>query len=143
MLLEGDPIIIRPNGNVTLFGLSNKFNLEMPNKLLSVIAPDEYRNTIRKINRILKYRISLNFKIFLCSCLCCCCTCGLSLFPSIIMNNHTKEMIRNVLNEENERIYHKLGLHWSFSRHTYGSVPVIEYVILINFLEKDKIYSPD
>lgn len=143
MFLPVDPVIIRPNGNITLFGLNNHFNPAMPNKLLSIIAPDEYSYTIRKTNKILKRRMSFNFKIFLCSCLCCCCTCGLSLCPSIVVNNHTKEMIQDCLDTENERIYHKLGLHWSFSKHRYGSIPLVEYVIFINFLEKEKIYRPD
>lgn len=143
MLLEGDPIIIRPNGNMTLFGVNNRFSMDMPAKLLSVVAPDEYKLTIKKINKILKQRMQLTFKIFLCSCLCCCCTCGLSLFPSIVMNNHTKEIVKEVLEQENERIYHKLGIHWSYSPHTYGPIPMVEYVIVINFLEKERIYCPD
>lgn len=143
MLLEGEPIIIRPNGNITLFGLNNHFSTEIPSKLLSVIAPDEYKYTIIKINRVLRRRMSINFKIFLCSCLWCCCTCGLSLCPPLIINNHTKEMIKDVLDEENGRIYHKLGLHWGFGKHSYGPTPMIEYVIFITFLETDQIYWPD
>lgn len=143
MLLEGDAIIIRPNGNITLFGLSNHFSTVMPTKLLSVIAPDEYRYTIIRINKVLKRRMSTNFKIFLCNSVCCCCTCGLSLCPSIVINSHTKDMIRNILEEENKRIYHKLGLHWSFSKHTYGSIPMVEYVIFINCLVIDKVCWPD
>lgn len=143
MLLEDEPIIIRPNGNITLFGLNNHFSTEMPNKLLSVVAPDEYRYTIKKLNDILKPRMSLNFKILMFSCICCCCTCGLSFCPPLIINNQTKEMVKNILKEENERLYHKLGMHWSFSKYTYGPVPLVEYVIFINFLEKDKIYWPD
>lgn len=143
MLLEIEPIIIRPNGNITLFGLNNHFSTEMPNKLLSIIAPDEYRYTIRKINNVLKKKMSRNLKVFLCSCLCCCCTCGLSFCPALVLNSQTRRNVKEILEEENERIYCKLGLRWSLSKHTYGPVPMVEYVIFIHFLEQEKIYRPD
>lgn len=143
MLLEGDPIVIRPDGNITLFGLTNHFSTDMPSKLLSIIAPDEYKYTIKKLNKVLYRRVSMNFKIFLLSCVCCCCTGGLSLCPSLIMSNHTREKVRIILEKENERIYNKLGMHWTFSKYTYGSLPMVEYVILIHFLNCEKIHTPD
>nr|CAI5838105.1 unnamed protein product [Callosobruchus analis] len=75
----------------------------MPNKLISVVAPDEYQYTIFKINKELDTRLSSNIKVLLGSCICLCCTLGLSIFAPIVINQRAKERVEAVLDEENKR----------------------------------------
>jgi len=41
--LVPDPIIIRGAGNITVFGLSNRFDTEFPPSLHSRVAPEEFK----------------------------------------------------------------------------------------------------
>ncbi|CAH1105479.1 unnamed protein product [Psylliodes chrysocephalus] len=140
---QKESVIVRPDGNITIFGLCNHFPADMPNKLISITAADEYKYTITRINRILKKSMLLNMKILLCSCLCFCCTLGFSVYPPIMINKRTKHRIKNVLEEENERIYHHLGLHWGLIKRPFGPLPTVEYVLQIEFFNRPNIYAPD
>ncbi|CAH1975564.1 unnamed protein product [Acanthoscelides obtectus] len=99
-----EPIIVRPDGNITVFGLNNHFSSAMPNKLVSVVAPDEYQHTIRKVNKVLDEKLFLNIKMLLGSCICFCCTLGLSMCAPIVVNQRTKYRVQHILEEENKRI---------------------------------------
>nr|CAH7768775.1 unnamed protein product [Callosobruchus chinensis] len=138
-----EPLIVRPDGNITIFGLNNHFPLDMPNKLLSIVAPDEYQYTIIKLNKELDGKLSFNIKVLFASCICLCCTLGLSICAPMITNQRAKQRVETILDEENKRLYNKLGLNWSLDKHGYGPPPAIEYVLKIDFLQKPKLCSPD
>ena len=48
-----EPVIIRGAGNITIFGVCNKFNEQFPTQLNAKLAPEEFRDTIKQINNIL------------------------------------------------------------------------------------------
>jgi hypothetical protein len=49
-----ESIVIRGDGNITVFGVFNSFSKEFPSKLAAKLAPEEYRDTIEHVNKILK-----------------------------------------------------------------------------------------
>ncbi|KAJ8948675.1 hypothetical protein NQ318_004463 [Aromia moschata] len=118
-----EPIIIRGDGNITV--------------------PDEYKYTVYKVNKVLRKKLSYNIKLLFCACLCFCCTLGLSTCPSLALNRITKNEISEILEKENKRIYNQLGLHWSLVKQHFGPVPIIEYVLQIDFVGKPKLFVPD
>ncbi|KAK2170556.1 hypothetical protein LSH36_2g10011 [Paralvinella palmiformis] len=138
-----DPVVVRGAGNVTIFGLSNKFDHEFPQGLAAKVAPEEYKATIRRINSVLKKTLPMNVKWLLCGCLCCCCTLGCSMWPVICLNKRTRHHIEKVLDWENSHLYHKLGLHWKLHKQRCDSSTMMEYVILIEFIPKVPILRPD
>uniref|UniRef100_A0A1B0FPC8 Golgin subfamily A member 7/ERF4 domain-containing protein n=1 Tax=Glossina morsitans morsitans TaxID=37546 RepID=A0A1B0FPC8_GLOMM len=85
-----EPIIIRGAGNMTVFGLSNRFNTEFPSGLVSRVAPEEFKATIVRINGILKKTLPVNVKWLFCGCVCCCCTLGCSLWPVICLSKRVR-----------------------------------------------------
>ena len=48
-----EPVIIRGAGNITIFGVCNKFNEQFPSQLNAKLAPEEFRDTIKQINNVL------------------------------------------------------------------------------------------
>ena len=79
----------------------------------------------------------------LCGCICCCCTIGLSLCPVICLNKRAKNAIEKILESENARIYHKLGLHWHLTRQKRSNNAVQEYVLMIEFRPPLSLAHPD
>jgi hypothetical protein len=57
-----DPILIRGAGHVTVFALNNKFDEEYPTALTHKVSRDEYRETIKRVNTILRKNVPNNFK---------------------------------------------------------------------------------
>jgi len=57
-----EPIIIRGSGHITVFALNNKFDEEYPQGLIHKVSRDEYQETIKRVNMILKKTIPNNFK---------------------------------------------------------------------------------
>ena len=57
-----EPILIRGAGHVTVFALNNKFDEEYPQGLAHRVSRDEYQETIKKVNMILRKTIPNNFK---------------------------------------------------------------------------------
>lgn len=138
-----DPILIRGAGNMTVFGLSNRFNSEFPSGLVSRVAPEEFKATIGRINGILKKALPVNVKWLFCGCVCCCCTLGCSLWPVICLSKRTQLTLDKLLEWENSHLYHKLGLHWRLTKQQCDTSSMMEYVILIEFIPKTPIYRPD
>ncbi|XP_040179904.1 cysteine-rich hydrophobic domain-containing protein 2-like [Rana temporaria] len=138
-----DPVVVRGAGHITVFGLSNKFDAEFPSVLTGKVAPEEFKISIGRVNTCLRKNLPLNVKWLLCGCICCCCTLGFSLWPVICLNKRTRRSIHKLLDWENNRLYHKLGLHWKLSRRKCESNNMMEYVILIEFLPKYPIFRPD
>lgn len=145
------------------FGLSNRFSVEFPSGLVSRVAPEEFKETVMRINAILKKTLPVNVKWLFCGCLCCCCTLGCSLWPVICLSKRvrwikfiyhfwnyyklfylqTQHSLNKLLEWENSYLYNKLGLHWKLSKQQCDSSSMMEYVILIEFLPKIPIYQPD
>ncbi len=57
-----EPIIIRGSGHITVFALNNKFDEEYPQTLAHRVSRDEYQETIKRVNMILKKNVPNNFK---------------------------------------------------------------------------------
>ncbi|XP_028923312.1 cysteine-rich hydrophobic domain-containing protein 1 isoform X2 [Ornithorhynchus anatinus] len=122
-----DPVSVRGAGHITVFGLSNKFDTEFPSVLTGKVAPEEFKTSIGRVNACLKKNLPINVKWLLCGCLCCCCTLGCSLWPVICLNKRTRRSIQKLLEWENNRLYHKLGLHWKLSKRKCESSNMMEY----------------
>ncbi|XP_010166785.2 cysteine-rich hydrophobic domain-containing protein 1, partial [Antrostomus carolinensis] len=111
--------------------------------LLLQVAPEEFKTSIGRVNACLRKNLPVNVKWLLCGCLCCCCTLGCSLWPVVCLNKRTRRSIQKLLEWENNRLYHKLGLHWKLSKRKCETSNMMEYVILIEFLPKYPIFRPD
>ncbi|XP_032557528.1 cysteine-rich hydrophobic domain-containing protein 1 isoform X1 [Chiroxiphia lanceolata] len=99
------------------------------------VAPEEFKTSISRVNACLRKNLPINVKWLLCGCLCCCCTLGCSLWPVVCLNKRTRRSIQKLLEWENNRLYHKLGLHWKLSKRKCETSNMMEYVILIEFLQ--------
>lgn len=140
-----EPIIIRGNGNLTLFGLSNSFNPEFPSSLLGRVSKEEFDRTIRRINMLLRDQQSLSAKLLLIGSIFCCCSLGFSLiWPSIALKKRSKTTLEKFLANENSRLYSKLGLNWKLAeQRCYSNHAFVEYVLKIEFTPKINLYLPD
>ncbi|XP_053436474.1 cysteine-rich hydrophobic domain-containing protein 1 isoform X1 [Nycticebus coucang] len=138
-----DPVLVRGAGHITVFGLSNKFDTEFPSVLTGKVAPEEFKTSIGHVNACLRKSLPVNVKWLLCGCLCCCCTLGCSLWPVICLNKRTRRSIQKLLEWENNRLYHKLALHWKLTKRKCETSNMMEYVIVIEFLPKYPIFRPD
>ena len=93
-----EPIIIRGNGNITLFGLSNGFTNTFPSSLLGRVSREEFESTISRINSLLKAQHSINAKLLILGCLCCCCSFGCSLlWPTLALSKRTRNALEKVI----------------------------------------------
>lgn len=160
-LLVEDPIVIRGNGNMTLFGLSNSFVNTFPSSLLGRVSREEFEYTMSRINGLLRQQHSTNAKFLLLGCLCCCCSLGCSLlWPTFALSKRTRSSLEKVCSKsyfsvfkfiflqllamENSRMYNKLGLNWRLSKQNcHNNHSFMEYVIFIDFIPKLQIYQPD
>ncbi|KMR05363.1 cysteine-rich hydrophobic domain 2 [Lasius niger] len=93
-----EPIVIRGAGNMTVFGLSNRFESEFPNGLISRVAPEEFKATVMRINSVLKKTLPVNVKWLFCGCVCCCCTLGCSLWPVICLSKRNGKTVGFIIN---------------------------------------------
>ncbi|XP_072482787.1 cysteine-rich hydrophobic domain-containing protein 1 isoform X2 [Notamacropus eugenii] len=125
--LVPDPVTVRGTGHITVFGLSNKFDTEFPSVLTGKVAPEEFKISIGRVNGCLQKNLPVSVKWLLCGCLCCCCTLGCSLWPVVCLNKRTRRSIQKLLEWENNRLYHKLGLHWKLSKRKCESNNMVEY----------------
>ncbi|CAG2056636.1 unnamed protein product [Timema podura] len=140
----------KTNVKAPRFGLSNKFDTDFPNGLVSRVAPEEFKATVLRINSVLKKTLPVNVKWLFCGCVCCCCTLGCSLWPVICLSKRTQHSLDKLLEWENSHLYHKLGLHWRLAKQRCDSSSMMEYkhrkndkVLLIEFIPKIPIYRPD
>ncbi|CAF2612828.1 unnamed protein product [Rotaria sp. Silwood2] len=138
-----EPIIIRGAGHITVFALNNKFDEEYPQGLTYKVSRDEYQETIKRVNMILRKNVPMNFKWLLCGCICCCCTVGLSFCPVLYLNKRSKNAVDKVLDWENIRLYHKIGLHWHLTKQKCSNSAVQEYVLMIEFRAPLSLSDPD
>jgi hypothetical protein len=138
-----EPIVIRGAGHITVFALNNKFDEEYPQGLAHKVSRDEYQETIRRVNMILKKNVPNHFKWLLLGCICCCCTCGLSLCPVVCLNKRSKYAVSKILDAENLRLYHKIGLNWCLTKQKCSNNAVQEYVLVIEFRPPLSLTHPD
>lgn len=140
-----EPIVIKGNGNLVLFGLSNSFATEFPSGLIGRVSREEFNSTMSQINSLLRSQQSLSAKVLLFGSLCCCCSLGFSLIgPSIALRKRSKMSVEKFLANENARLYTKLGLNWRLAeQRCYSNHAFIEYVLLIEFTPKINLYQPD
>uniref|UniRef100_A0A8C4QQG9 Cysteine-rich hydrophobic domain 1 n=1 Tax=Eptatretus burgeri TaxID=7764 RepID=A0A8C4QQG9_EPTBU len=123
-----DPLVVRGSGHITVFGLSNRFDMEFPSSLTGKVAPEEFRTSVSRVNSCLRKSMPVNLRWLLCGCLCCCCTLGCSLWPVVCLSKRTRKSLEKLLEWENNRLYHKLGLHWKLSKRKCDSSNMMEYV---------------
>jgi hypothetical protein len=142
-LIIKEPVLIRGAGNITVFGISNKFSDQFPTQLNAKLAPEEFRDTIKHINSILSKELENSFKWLIFGSLFCCCTFGCSFLPVIFMNKKAKLSINKLLELENQRLYSKLGLNWKLSKVRCDSNSLLEYVIKIEFSPTILLFQPD
>lgn len=138
-----DPIIIRGAGNITIFGVCNKFNEQFPTQLNAKLAPEEFRDTIKQINNVLSKELANSFRWLVFGSIFCCCTLGISLLPVIFMNKKAKLSINKFLDIENQRLYLRLGLKWKLTKMKCNSNSLTEYVLMIEILPTILLYQPD
>ena len=50
------------------------------------VAPEEYKATISRVNRVLSNTMPVNVRWLFCGCICCCCTLGMSMWPVVCLN---------------------------------------------------------
>ncbi|KAJ3660686.1 hypothetical protein Zmor_005124 [Zophobas morio] len=142
-LVPVEPILIRGNGHVTLFGLNNHYSPVIPSRLRTRLAPEEFEMTIVLINKVLRRQFINNIFWFLCGCITFCCTLGCSMCPVIYFSKRTLRSLHKTLKSENNRLYNKLGMHWSLHKLHFGPFNLVEYILVINFLPRPEIYIPD
>ncbi|XP_040073231.1 cysteine-rich hydrophobic domain-containing protein 2-like [Ixodes scapularis] len=147
--LVPEPMVIRGAGNMTVFGLRNKFDTEFPPTLSAKVAPEEFKATMVRINSVLRKTLPVNVKWLFCGCLCCCCTLGCSLWPVVCLSKRESLTAEKVLDWESSHLYHKrvasfqLGLHWKLGKQRCGSNSMMECLLLIEFIPKLAIHRPD
>ena len=90
--LVPDPILVRGAGNITVFGLSNRFDTEFPAALHARVAPEEFKASITRVNVTLRKSLPVNVRWLFCGCLCCCCTLGCSMWPVICLSKRVRRM---------------------------------------------------
>ncbi|KAI1285510.1 Cysteine-rich hydrophobic domain-containing protein 2 [Halotydeus destructor] len=142
---SNEPIIVRGNGNMTLFGLSNTFNSDFPSTLLGRVSREEFDASLARVNNLLRAHHSTNAKLLLLGCLCCCCSFGCSLlWPTLALSKRTRTALEKLLASENSKLYHKLGLNWKLSKERcHSNHAFMEYVLVIDFLPKLHLHQPD
>ncbi|XP_066256330.1 cysteine-rich hydrophobic domain-containing protein 2-like [Euwallacea similis] len=134
-------VLVRGDGTIVLFGVPNHYRLDLPQKLTSRLAPEEFRFTVRRINKLLDTEIIMNFLFFIMGCFLCPCTAGVTMAPVVLLNKRTRNRVRDLLKAENGRLYHNLGLHWSLAKQNFDLN--VEYCLQIEFIVKDPDIGPD
>ncbi|CAL8080618.1 unnamed protein product [Calicophoron daubneyi] len=123
-----EPIIIKGCGDITIFGMNNKFKDEFPNELHGKLAPEEFQETMRKINERLEHSLPTHVRWLFCGLLCCCCTAGCSLWPVIHLSRRTRRDLQKTLEAENSRLYCNIGLRLSLiKQQSSESTALMEY----------------
>jgi len=138
-----DSVIIRGSGNLTVFGLCNRYNDGFPSALTAKVAPEEFAETVNKVNRECRKCLRASLKALVLGCLCCCCSCGLAILPSILLNHRARRQINKVLAWENTRVYHKIGLNWSLCKTQCERSSMVEYVLMIEPIRRLQILAID
>jgi hypothetical protein len=141
--ISPEPIIIRGSGNITVFGLHNRFKSDFPPTLLARVAPEEFKLTIEKVNSVLRKSLPLQLKWIIFGCLCCCCTLGCSFWPVVCLSKKTKLSLEKLLEWENNHLYRKLGLKWKLVQMHLDNSALLEYVLMIEFIPKLNLHAPD
>ncbi|KAH7731732.1 cysteine-rich hydrophobic 1 protein [Aphelenchoides avenae] len=139
-----EPIVIRGVGQLTMFGMSSRFDTEFPSALTGKLAPEELQSTMQRINFVLQRNMQTHARWMICGLLFCCCTLGCSLWPVICLSKRTVAALEKTLDHENQQLYNKLGLHWRLVRHPVDTnSSLTEYVLLLETVPKMVLLAPD
>lgn len=138
-----EPIIVRGAGDLSVFGLNNRFCPNYPAELVSRVAPEEYDATLNRINELVEQSLPVNLIWLFCGCIFCICTLGCSLWPVICLSKKTEKSIEKMLEIENISLYNKLGMQWSLIQRQNEASLLLEYALLLEFIPALQIYSPD
>uniref|UniRef100_A0A914UNB0 Golgin subfamily A member 7/ERF4 domain-containing protein n=1 Tax=Plectus sambesii TaxID=2011161 RepID=A0A914UNB0_9BILA len=138
-----EPIVIRGAGSMTMFGLNSRFDTEFPSSLTGKLAPEEFADTLGRVNSVLRKTMPVNARWLFCGCLFCCCTLGCSLWPVVCLSKRTVHALEKTLDWENCHLYMRLGMNWRLARRKTDSSNMTEYVLLLEFLPKAPLLLPD
>ncbi|KAB0353224.1 hypothetical protein FD755_024062 [Muntiacus reevesi] len=94
--------------------------------ILLLVAPEEFKTSIGRVNACLKKALPVNVKWLLCGCLCCCCTLGCSLWPVICLNKRSMRKINSFTSNSFPLL---LTLRWFLSCELF--LPVYIMVIFL------------
>src|SRR5689334_7144569 len=81
-----EPIVIKGVGQLTMFGLSSRFDSDFPPALTGKLAPEELQDTMRRINTVFQRNMHTHVRWLLCGLMFCCCTLGCSLWPVVCLS---------------------------------------------------------
>ncbi|KAK3699944.1 hypothetical protein QZH41_016603 [Actinostola sp. cb2023] len=115
--VKREPVVVRGVGHMTIFGLNSKFDSSFPQGLSAKVAPEEFKTTINRVNRVLSKAMPINVRWLLCGCICCCCTLGMSMWPVVCLNKRTKHSLNKILDAENCHLYHKVTNHFEILKY--------------------------
>lgn len=137
------PLILKGTGEITVFGLCCKYESEFPSQLTGRLAPEEFSRMIHRINAQLKRNIPSQLKWLVAGLGLCLCSAGCSLVPVVCLSKRTRLRLRKLIDYENQRLYHKLGLEWSLVPVRIDGSPMLEYVIRIDHIPRIPLSYPD
>ncbi|KAI3382532.1 hypothetical protein SNEBB_010968 [Seison nebaliae] len=143
-----DPIrykIMENIGKINLISVNNQIDETYPPSLFNQISQDEYKESIKKINKILSSK--KRFKIFCLSLAtgCCLCTAGLTLLLGLLICRIEYDTLKRLLEKENKRLYRHLGFYWRLKRTTSSTMPASlqQYSIILSTLPQLSVWQPD
>jgi len=137
------PIVLKGTGEVTIFGLCCKYDHEFPHQLSGRLAPEEFSKMINRINSALKRSMASQLRWLVAGFALCVCSAGCSFLPVVCLSKRTRLRIQKLIDYENHRLYHKLGLRWGLVTLQIEDSPMFEYVIKIEYLPKIHLTYPD
>lgn len=112
--------------------MNNRFKDEFPSELLGKVAPEEFQESLRKINNRLAKSLPNHVRWFVCGLLCCCCTAGCSLWPVFHISKRARADLQKILEDENLRLYCNIGLQLSLIKQkSMETTALMEYVCLM------------
>nr|CAG4635776.1 EOG090X0FHK [Artemia franciscana] len=116
------------------FGLNNRFQDDFPAPLTGRVAPEEFQETIGRINSVLKKSMPVNMKWFICGCLCCCCTLGCSLWPVICLSKRVGQFAIFYCFFTISMLKHHLQFRFCFNKNSCKSLMLVRGLIDITHI---------
>jgi len=139
-----DPIIIQTDPiKYKIHGLVDHFDETMPNDLIGKLSPDEFKITIKMINKFLKTSLKRQYRLLILGTFLCGCTAGLSFIPAYKSNYDILNNLKKILDGENERIYQKmLNMKWGLIIRPVNQ-RFLEYNLIVEFVPRFNFTMPD
>ncbi|XP_049962120.1 cysteine-rich hydrophobic domain-containing protein 2-like [Schistocerca serialis cubense] len=143
-----EPVLVRAavRRGTPALGLAACFSDTLPERLRGRVAPEEFARSVWRVNAAAR-RAAPGWARCVAGwagCALCCCTLGCSLWPALWLARRSRRAALRALRRENARLYRRLGLRWRLARVASVDAPGLsEYVLAIDFLPPNGIYSPD